>query len=505
MSNQQYSIAIVGGGCGACASAYWIHSQLPSNSHHITLFEQTSLVGGRLRHCYIEQDDLTIELGGNIYHQDVNPNLVELKNNVEHDLKEKKMLDKLKYIEVYNPYGDTQSTGVYNGKTFDIVTGSNTYLTSFKQWLDKQFSWTLGVSSVVGWVNYAYKKIAVPLALVNRYGISTLSSVSKYRKSGVKVINHMFLEKGLKEFSTLVNRYFPETLFKSCRLVMQREVYVSEKFVTEFLESVTRNIYSQNLDDYHQQAMVTTLMAADDSGLRTFVNGNSNFFRTAVDVMGQDDASLLLNTTVEKIERRNDGKFTITTVKNGTDDRQESTQIFDCVVICTPLEVANIELVNIQIQPDMIQDRTFIGCHIAIVRGVVNPKFFGMKHERDVPQLIRTTELAETKNDFTTFISFQNLWINSKGEKIYKIQSREKLTREELDQMFTSRNYLHQTYFPIAYPRLKVMQRDEKLYTELCPGLYYNNSVETVSSAMEASCWAARNVAELVTDHFKSQ
>jgi len=495
-------IAVIGGGCGGCATSYFIkkHSAKDVNQIHLDLFERSEILGGRLRHVHIEEDNLTVELGGNIFHKDVNPNVMLLLKSVEQDLVQDNRKDMMKMLELYNPYGNIKSSAVFNGRKMEIITGKSILLSRWKEWLDNIFWFTFGISIIIGLLNSLYEKITTFIQIITRYGFGTLYKTWSIQRRCKVPINEMFTTYGFNEIRAIVEKYFPSYLSRNCRTVMQVEYKIDPKFITDILESVARNIYSQNLENYHQMAMITTLMAGDDTGLRTFVNGNANFFKTAAEIAG---TNFKLNSAVQTISKTKNDKFKITYTKYSNNGKQVLQEEFDCVVLCTPVEIAGIQFENIDMPNDLIQNREFVGCHIAIVRGEVNPAFFGYKDAGEVPQLIRTTEEAETKNNFKTFISFQHLWNTAKKQKIYKIQSRHKLSDNELDQLFLKRDFLHQHQFQIAYPRLRTLKENEKLFTKICNGLYFNNTVESVSSAMEASVWAARNVAQLVVHDLK--
>jgi hypothetical protein len=170
-------------------------------------------------------------------------------------------------------------------------------------------------------------------------------------------------------------------------------------------------------------------------------------------------------------------------------------QTYDAVVIGAPLEKCNIQFKNLPLVTTLF-DREFVSVCLTIVVGVVNPNYFGYEHTEDVPQVIRTTVTAD---QHCKFLTFQALWYDSvRNEKIIKVQSLKELSDQDLKQMFSKISFVHKHKFEYGYPRLRPLHKNEKLPARFRKGLYYINSVESLSSAMEASCWSGKNIAQIL-------
>ncbi|XP_014816228.1 PREDICTED: prenylcysteine oxidase-like [Calidris pugnax] len=176
---------------------------------------------------------------------------------------------------------------------------------------------------------------------------------------------------------------------------------------------------------------------------------------------------------------------------------------YDLVVIAAPLgaPLANISFLNFQ-PPIPSFPNPYHQTVATFVHGRLNSSFFGYRD----PSSFRLGVIFTTDNP--------NLFINSLGmvspvekkdddddddEKttplaVWKVFSREELTKEELDLLFVSYDSVKSKKW-LAYPRYDPPERCPPIL--LHRHLYYLNGLERAASAAELSAVAAKNVALL--------
>nr|CAD1838775.1 unnamed protein product [Ananas comosus var. bracteatus] len=136
-------------------------------------------------------------------------------------------------------------------------------------------------------------------------------------------------------------------------------------------------------------------------------------------------------------------------------------------------------------------DVTLQHTYTTFVRGLLNPKYFGLKSALEIPDLVGTLELSDIP-----FSSLSVLKKYSEGDATYKLFSRAPLDDGLLDQIFSTRTETVRINWP-AYPHYKAPEVFAPIILD-GKHLYYINSFESAASAIEASAVAAENVARLI-------
>ncbi|CAA6660412.1 unnamed protein product [Spirodela intermedia] len=107
--------------------------------------------------------------------------------------------------------------------------------------------------------------------------------------------------------------------------------------------------------------------------------------------------------------------------------------------------------------------------HTTFVRGLLNPGYFGLNSESEIPNLVGTMEVPEKYGE---------------KDKAYKVFSRSKMEDVLLDQIFGLSHYsAPEAFAPYILDGLH---------------LYYINSFESAASTMETSAVSAENIARLI-------
>ncbi|KAL0485664.1 prenylcysteine oxidase / farnesylcysteine lyase [Acrasis kona] len=491
-------VAFVGGGCGTCTSSFYLDKLMAEKNidTDITIFESSSNMGGRLQQVKVT-DDVIVDLGGSIYHTGVNPTVVKVREDYMEKMKNNANTNKI--VETINIYDDVESLGVWDGKQFVYRGPTKLYFVSIIQKiLIDTFKDFLYLGTILSFFNKKLHQLMIIISMVFTYGFGSILGIKKFKdKEGGDNVIKLFLDFNNVDYYTAFGKYMPVHLVHINAKNILSKYGVSDKFINEVLEPVTRNIYSQNLDRYHSMAMLTTVLSGDSSKLRTFKKGNGAFFEEVAKSI--EKCTIKRNTKVTFIEKVHDGKYQVT---SKGPSGQSSTQVFDVVVLGAPFEKLNVEIKNV---PDAhqllskIPKRDFVPVCLAVVSGVPNHKYFKCENVGSVPLVIRTTKVADVNN--CPFLTFQALWFDVKNNcRIYKVQSKERLTREELDSLFSEKHFVYQHDFEYGYPLLEALEEGHRLPAKLSENLYYINSVESLSSAMEASAWSGRNIANLIAD-----
>lgn len=320
-----------------------------------------------------------------------------------------------------------------------------------------------------------------------------------------------------------------------------KENHISEEFSREIIQASTRVNYGQNLPLIHGlEAMVC--MATD--GAVSVEGGNWQIFSGMIDASG---AKLKLDTRVKKIQRNDDDT---STVSHSTKKEEPIDELFDQVVIATPLQFSEIEMnPTLTNRPDTIP---YVELHVTLLASPhkLSPKFFMLPAGASVPEVVLTT-LPEgvdlgSHRDGVGAPGFWSISTLRKTEPpfgydpqtiagphyIYKIFSPQPLTASFVSNLLSleeielfNRDANNETFhasqhrriadlpksdiswfhekawhsYPYLYPR--VTFEDIKL----APGLWYTSGIESFISTMETSSLAGMNAAALILSQYISQ
>lgn len=202
-------------------------------------------------------------------------------------------------------------------------------------------------------------------------------------------------------------------------------------------------------------------------------------------------------------------------------------QEYDFVVIATPLEVANINFINMNLSQGMIKSsdatfnekstpgkyienddmpqgiifREFQHTHATFVRGIINKTALGIEHDFEFPATFLTVPNDESSEpDVFTSIGCYD-FDPSTNQSLYKIFSKEALSETSLRRLFSHRSKVESIDWQ-AYPKFASSERFSSF--EIFPRVYYINAFENAVSCMEAMCVAAKNVAILLAQNLQS-
>jgi prenylcysteine oxidase/farnesylcysteine lyase len=217
--------------------------------------------------------------------------------------------------------------------------------------------------------------------------------------------------------------------------------------------------------------------------------GNELLCQTLLEAAG---AEIRLETAVERIARQS--------ADDGTADRYKLTtstgdsEIFDAIIIATPLESAELHFEQTELPAAATIKRPYQTIYATFVAGTLRSAYFGVA-KKDLPNFIMTKE-----NDDIPFLSISDVGqAKEPANKIYKIFSRSKPTDSLLDDLFN--DYDEETIKQISWQACPILKPGAELPPfALAEGLYYINAIESLAPTMEAITIASRNAINLLDE-----
>lgn len=428
-------IAIIGAGAGGSAAAYYLQ-KYTSHGYNITVFEALDKSGGRAATVEVYgNSSRTIELGASVF---VRANKILVAATEEFDLP----------VEKYRSINssETERVGIYDGNTV------------FLQFED---SWK------------------APLKLLWKYGLAPLK-VNRLSASFVRKFLAQFYEANFPyESLDVISRItgFLAVVDKTADEYFIKEEGISRAYVKEFAQAVLRGNYVQNTDSAHALSLLVSFSAEDASSVK---GGNWQIFDNFVK---QAQVDLKLDTKITSIEKAG-GSWKVL--------YGEDASYFDKVVVATPWLLANIT--GIENIPK-VEYKT-LHATIFTTTQKLNPLFFGLEADQEVPSVVLTVPQLDRSPTFYTVAVHD--YIEDTEEFVYKIFSPEKLSDKDVEQFFGAANITwivrkNWKAFPVMEPVSSFPD------FEIEDGLFYLNTMESFISCMETSALAGANAAALIS------
>lgn len=437
-------ICIVGSGISGSSTAFFLtnytSSALALAGAQLRVFERLDRVGGRLATVTVAGDEF--EAGGSIIHP--------------RNLHVRRFADLLGLAAKTG--GDDDWLGIWDGARFVFQTlrpappGSS--------WLRRK---------LYGLLN--------SLLLLRRYGLSLLKMDS-------------FVQEMLQKFMLYYNGFESRPVFDNVedmlkwsglhgltRRTLEEELIdagLNHQTISELVTVITRINYGQSVSISGLAGAVS--LAGSESGLWAVKGGN---WQLAAGLLKTANATLHLQEGIDSISDA--GDYYVLKSNKGHE--------YNCkvTILATPLDEVNITI----IPPISIPPRKMQHTYTTFVRGLLNPKFFGLSSVSDLPKLIGTMELPDIP-----FSSISVLKKHNEHDMTYKMFSRAEMDDSLLDQIFSTREETIRIDWP-AYPHYQAPENFAPIILD-SKHLYYVNSFESAASAMETGAVAAENVARLV-------
>ncbi|XP_047473779.1 prenylcysteine oxidase-like [Penaeus chinensis] len=456
---QPARIAVIGGGIGGTATAYFLQQHF-GDDLVLDLYEHQA-VGGRL--AVLDIAGHTYEVGGSVIHPD---------NRYMVEFAEKFGLPKKEHCS-------DSLFGLFNGEKYVF----------------RESSWSLMNIAKLMW----------------RYGTDLIRLRSELKEILRKFSRIYHLQAEGQAFSNVrallhaLDPSFVEMTHVSVRNWLKK-LGCQDLIIDELVTAVTNCNYGQTADVHAFVGAIA--VAGADPNLWAVTGGNK---RVPEELLKHSRATLLRR-KVEEIGLNEGGGFIVTSMEaetsedgerhslnNNVDNTEKDLrpQIYDLVVVAAPLtkDKSSIKFVN------FTKEFTFPGYYQKIfctmVQGKLRPESVKLAEGDTIDEILVTN----------TSLIFNSIGKQSPTEAncseqypdVWKIFSGSSLGEERLNTFFEERESLHQVEW-LAYPHYK---SDQQLGDfELHPGLYHLNAMEWAGSAMEMSSIGAKNVALLALKHW---
>nr|CAH8839054.1 unnamed protein product [Trichobilharzia regenti] len=292
----QFRVAVVGGGVGGASSAYYLR-QLFGNKVSITLFEQSGRIGGRMK---------TVPFCGDMW---------ESGASVFHSSNHYMMSFAKKFKIPFSRLGEADRRIFFYGEQyksiFSNINDSFTFLTPFRLF------WHYGVSILNGRLYTASK-------------VELFTRIYSLQNNGNCYTTPALLLKALSEDFVEMTKYtYADWLRKKLR--------VGEKYINEFAFGILSNNYCQSLDTHAFVGLISSACTVSD--VFTIDGGveqiPQKLVETALADNPTDAPKQLVHATVKKITRMDNNRLCLSYELADTKQTEESS--FDYVILSMPL------------------------------------------------------------------------------------------------------------------------------------------------------------------------
>ena len=418
-------IGVVGAGVGGCSVAYFAHKYLPDSK--VTVYEAENRIGGRT--FTYHGDQIKKEIGAEFFNfsNKIVSGLVD-----ELGLQTKK-LDGLMDI------------AVWNGNEFVFQFGQSMF------------------HKIFGLVTK--HKLSVP---------KLLFSIKKAERNIKKLYKQQ--QKGPVEFSSLFEKAGLDGWYKSSFDEILLKHGVDQSFIDDLITPITRIIYSQNAD-LGGFAGLVALLGVYSQDLNKLKDGNQTFPQKLVEAAG---SKVKLDAKINTVEKLADGSFRV--------HANESSAVFDAVVVAAPLEVANLSFDGITVQNPVRQYQTI---YARIMRGQIKSSYFNLDSSK-VPSLILTSKEADP------LVLFSVKHLPNMGESLVTVTSLKPLDEGFVDEFFKKGRKVFDHSWSAAYPVFKPIQKVPDMFLD--ESLLYLNGIESAASSIETSAFAALNSVQAIKE-----
>lgn len=257
---------------------------------------------------------------------------------------------------------------------------------------------------------------------------------------------------------------------------MIKEVGTSEIFVDEFYQAVTRNIYSISNKLHTLAGSAAFVAMGTREGIK---DGNYKLFEA---FLKHSKATPYLYSKVTDIKEEYDDdsniKYRLHT--NGS----PLNNLYDIVIIATPLQLSGIQLPENAIQDFRVDYRdVYVG---VITNASLNPTYFGVKTVKEIPETI------------LGYSTSTPLAVITQSNGVIFLHSLEPITDQLLSKVLIkipSRENIYQKHWK-AYPIMNPIRKFPPIV--LHKNIYYVNAMEPALATMETETVSSKNIVKLI-------
>ncbi len=418
-------VAVVGTGIGGCAAAYFANKYLPDIK--VTLYDAQKRVGGRI--LTQKPYNTSVELGAEFFNGS-NKTILELVTCQQLKVEQAK---------------EFRNFGIWNGSELVFRSSNYSAQTNLKL-LEK------------------YQRSILRIISLLREAKHAVAKLYRQEQKNPKEMNHLFEAAG-------ISQWFPQTLAE-----ILLENGVSQTFIDEVAEPITRTIYSQNAD-LGGFAGLVSLIGVYGAPIYRFVGGNSMF---PAQLAASSKAEIKSEREVTNVEKTGSGTYRISCGR-------EVMEGFNGVIVAAPLDLAGIEFDGVTLP--RTEPQHYQTVYTKIMRGTIDPTYFGLTNKEKPPNIMLTTKEA----DPIKHCSIQTI----KNEEWVKFTSTKPIGEEAFSGVFKGCGVpVLEHHWEAAYP---VFQPLEELPpTRLDERMFYVNAVEAAVSSMETAVLSALNSVKLM-------
>lgn len=400
-----------------------------TSDHEIVVYEKNKVVGGRVQHTTLK--DTVLETGAGFFHA-ANRNIMDLVGELDLEIEEL----------------TAETFGLWNGGKMVYSTSPSSLLTNLK--------------------------------LLFRFGFNLLSlqsAITQIKENITQFYDEGKTFESIPEMIKLMN--FEEVQGNTIEQVLQ-DMGIKEKIISELAIPACHYIYHQcGKRSMNGFAGFVSLIASDDEPIYYINNGNRSLCEKLID---QSQAILHLETSISAIKKMENG-YELTSSKGK--------EIFDKVVIFTPLEISDIQIQGIKTMPSA--NRTYYPYVKTLIAGKINNAYFGTNR---VPEMVLIAEgvdkAPETKMYGMSMIDEKD------DSEIWTISGPEKIPKDYLEQIFAKIDEIREIDVYYTYPDLEPIAAENFDPLILDHNLYYGNCVDSLSPTMESSIIVAKNISQLL-------
>ncbi len=422
-------LAIIGAGISGCSAAYLAHKYLPNLN--VTIYDSQNRIGGRIQ-TYNEYGEI-IELGAAFFNRFNKTLLGTIKS------------EGLQIAPVEGP----KDFAVWNGSKIIFKSNKQSFSTTFSLLTKYQLN------------------LARTLLLLRKVRAQVAKLYQEEQKNPAD-FTELFESTGLDRWHQIS---FAEELLKRG---------VSQAFIDEVVTPITRAIYSQNAD-LGGFAGLSALIGVYSGPTYSLANGNSSL---PTRLANASKATVKLGEKVDRIEKTTKGNYLLAT--------KAENEVFENVIVATPLEFAELEFDGLSL--DGWEPQQYQAVYRRVMRGILDPEYIGLRKSANLPAIVLTTKDA----DPITQIGIKKA---SNGESLVTISSPKPLKSNAFSGVFKSGGVtVLNHYWKATYPKFKPITKLPP--TRIDKRFIYVNTVEPSVSSMETSALSALNAIRLLGEEY---
>ena len=303
-----------------------------------------------------------------------------------------------------------------------------------------------------------------------------------------------------------------------------RELGISPKFLSEFVEPCTRARFAHNLNNASafsalmavRRAEQTTVMGGDG----IVDGGNARLIERLIDLSGAD---LRLNSTVREIRDGDTRRYRVSVASSPGMNSNLAHAEYDAVILAVPLHNGSINLDvasagrSIDLLASRLHDESHV-THFSAPTGLSPAIFHPLKNARIPQDLLTTAQSSNILSTSRSRVCYYRYCLPDddcdqcdEDDKMHRVTSRRLLSdsdivdlvgkqlREGLSLADIGISWVHRKAWSQALPTLNRTWIGEAGRIEIAPELFYTGGMERMLSLMELSCRMGRNVARLLS------